>query len=60
MVQVCRQLAINDQTCHEWRNEYGGMDVDQATRLKQLEQENSRLKRVVAVPRFRACRTNEG
>jgi len=48
MPEVCRQLAISDQTYYKWRKEYGGMHVDQAKRLKQLEQENSRLKRVVA------------
>jgi transposase-like protein len=48
MAEVCRQLAISDQTYYKWRKEYGGMHVDQAKRLKQLEQENSRLKRVVA------------
>ena len=48
MVEVCRQLAISDQTYYKWRKEYGGMHVDQAKRLKQLEQENGRLKRVVA------------
>lgn len=48
MAEVCRQLAISDQTYYKWRKEYGGMHVDQAKRLKQLEQENGRLKRVVA------------
>jgi putative transposase len=46
--QVCKQLGISDQTYYRWRREYGGLRVDQAKRLKQLEQENSRLKRVVA------------
>jgi len=46
--QVCKQLGISDQTYYRWRKEYGGLRVDQAKRLKQLEQENSRLKRVVA------------
>jgi len=48
MPEICRQLAISDQTYYKWRKEYGGMHIDQAKRLKQLEQENSRLKRVVA------------
>ena len=48
LAEVCRHLAISDQTYYKWRKEYGGMHVDQAKRLKQLEQENSRLKRVVA------------
>ena len=46
--QVCKKLGISDQTYYRWRKEYGGLRVDQAKRLKQLEQENARLKRVVA------------
>jgi transposase-like protein len=46
--QVCKRLGISDQTYYRWRKEYGGLRVDQAKRLKQLEQENSRLKRLVA------------
>ncbi len=46
--QVCKKLGIADQTYYRWRREYGGLRVDQAKRLKQLEQENARLKRVVA------------
>ena len=45
---VCRKLAICEQTYYRWRREYGGLRVDQAKRLKQLERENTRLKRVVA------------
>jgi transposase-like protein len=45
---VCRKLAISEQTYYRWRREYGGLRVDQAKRLKQLERENSRLKKVVA------------
>jgi putative transposase len=45
---VCKKLGITDQTYYRWRKEYGGMRVDQAHRLKELEQQNSRLKRVVA------------
>ena len=45
---VCRESGITEQTCYRWRKEYGGLQVDQARRLKELEQENSRLKRVVA------------
>ena len=48
MIEVCRQLAISDQTYYKWRKEYGGMQIDQAKRLKQLEQENSRLRRAIA------------
>ena len=46
--QVCKKLGIADQTYYRWRKEYGGLRVDQAKRLKQLEQENARLKKVVA------------
>ncbi len=45
---VCRKLAISEQTYYRWRREYGGLRMDQAKRLKQLERENKRLKRVVA------------
>jgi len=43
-----RKLGITDQTYYRWRREYGGMRVDQAKRLKELEKENVRLKRLVA------------
>ncbi len=46
--QVCRQLGVTVQTYYRWRKEYGGMRVDQAKRLKDLEKENTRLKRIVA------------
>ena len=46
--QVCKKLGISDQTYYRWRKEYGGLRVDQAKRLKHLEQENARLKKVVA------------
>jgi transposase-like protein len=45
---VCRGLGITDQTYYRWRREYGGLKLDQAKRLKELEQENSRLKRAVS------------
>jgi len=45
---VCRELGISDATYYKWRKEYGGMGMDQARRLKELEIENARLKRVVA------------
>ncbi len=45
---VSRELGITEQTYYRWRKEYGGMKVSQARRLKELEQENSRLKRAVA------------
>jgi len=46
--EACRQLAISDQTYYKWRKEYGGLQVDQAKRFKQLEQENSQLRKLVA------------
>ena len=48
VVQVCRTLGITEQTYYRWRNEYGGLKIDQAKRLKDLERENGRLKRAVA------------
>ena len=46
--EVCRQIGVTEQTFYRWRNEYGGLSIDQAKRLKLLEAENSRLKRAVA------------
>ncbi len=46
--QVCRQLGVTAQTYYRWRKEYGGMRMDQAKRLKDLEKENTRLKKIVA------------
>ena len=48
VVQACRQTGISDQSYYRWRKEYGGMKIDQAKRYKELEQENARLKRLVA------------
>ena len=48
VAQACKQLEIAEQTYYRWRKDYGGMGVDQAKRLKELEAENSRLKRLVA------------
>jgi len=45
---VSKRIGVSDHTYYRWRKEYGGMRVDQARRLKELEQENSRLKRLVA------------
>lgn len=45
--KVCRRLAISEQTLYRWRNEYGGLKVDQAKRLKTLVRENARLHRAV-------------
>jgi putative transposase len=46
--EVCRHLEITESTYHRWRNQYGGMKADDAKRLKELEKENLRLKRIVA------------
>jgi len=48
IVEVCKQIGITDQTYYRWRKEYGGLKTDQAKRLKELERENGRLKRLVA------------
>lgn len=45
---VARHLEVSEQTYHRWRNQYGGLKADDAKRLKQLETENTRLKRIVA------------
>jgi transposase-like protein len=46
--QVCRSLGITEQTYYRWRREYGGLKISQARRMKELEKENTRLKRAVA------------
>ena len=46
--QACRELEITEQTYYRWRKEYGGLKLDQAKRLKELERENTKLKRLVA------------
>lgn len=46
--EVCRQLDVSENTYYRWRKEYGGLDVHQAKRLKELEKENARLKKLVA------------
>lgn len=46
--EVCRELGVSDATYYKWRKEYGGMSISHARRLKELEAENARLKRVVA------------
>ena len=48
VAQVVRQLGVTDQTYYRWRKEYGGLKVDQAKRLKELDRENARLKKLVA------------
>jgi putative transposase len=46
--EVCKKLQISTQSFYRWRKEYGGLEIDQAKRLKDLERENARLKRLVA------------
>jgi transposase-like protein len=46
--QVCQALEVSEATYHRWRNQYGGMKAQEAKRLKELEAENARLKRLVA------------
>lgn len=48
VIEACRELGIAEQTYYRWRKEYGGMQVSQAKRLKDLEKENARLKKAVA------------
>tara|TARA_B100001939_G_C16883192_1_gene591888 strand:+ start:81 stop:359 length:279 start_codon:yes stop_codon:yes gene_type:complete len=46
--EITRELGVSDNTYYRWRKEYGGMQVSQARKLKELEAENARLKRAVA------------
>jgi transposase-like protein len=46
--EACRQIEVTTQTYYKWRKEYGGMDVSDAKKFKELEKENSRLKKIVA------------
>ena len=46
--EICREMGVTANTYYRWRKEYGGMQVNQAKRLKELEKENSRLKRAIA------------
>ena len=48
VAEASRKIGLTEQTYYRWRKEYGGMRLEQAKRLKQLEKENSRLKRLVA------------
>ena len=47
IAQVCKDLGVTETTYYRWRKEYGGLKVDQAKRLKELEKENTRLKRLL-------------
>lgn len=46
--EVCRRHGISPETFYRWRRKYGGLEIDEARRLKQVEDENRRLKRIVA------------
>ena len=46
--QACRKIEVTTHTYYRWRKEFGGLEMDQAKRLKELEKENSRLKKLVA------------
>ena len=46
--QACRKIGVTEETYYRWRREYGGLKVDQAKRMKELEKENARLRKAVA------------
>ena len=46
--EICRKLGVTEQTYYRWRKEFGGLKLDQAKRLKELERENARLKKLLA------------
>src|ERR671910_2744292 len=48
IAEVARHLEVSEQTYHRWRNQFGGMKADDAKRLRELQRENARLKRIVA------------
>ena len=48
IAEAAKQVEVSEQTYHRWRNQYGGMKADDAKRLRELERENGRLKRLVA------------
>ena len=45
---ACKETGVSEQSYYRWRKEYGGLEIDQAKRMKELERENQRLKRLVA------------
>ena len=45
---LCRELSVHEQTLYNWKSKFGGMEISEAKRLKELEQENLRLKKLVA------------
>lgn len=48
VADVCRRIGVTEQSYYRWRKEYGGLKLDQARRMKELEKENARLRRVVS------------
>lgn len=48
IVEIAKELGVSENTYHRWRNQFGGMKADDVKRLKELERENQRLKRIVA------------
>lgn len=46
--RICRSIGVSEQSYYKWRREYGGLKIDQAKRLKELERENDRLKKAVS------------
>ena len=46
--QVCKKIGVTEQTYYRWRKEYGSLSMDQAKRLKEVEKENTRLRKLVA------------
>lgn len=52
--ELCRELGISSATFYKWRAKYGGMDVSMMARMRELEQENARLKRMYAEERLKA------
>ena len=53
--EICRQHGISSATYYKWKAKYGGLEVSEARRLKQLEDENRRLKQIVGTPSPLAC-----
>lgn len=48
IAEVCRQYGVTDQTIYNWKKKFGGMDISEVKRLRQMEAENARLKKIVA------------
>ena len=48
VIQACRQAGVSEQSYYRWRKQYGGMKIDQAKKYKELERENTQLKKLVA------------